>query len=103
MKILYLSKREFNENCNLTFFVTIDFPDCNLSRPVLKLLVDFVSRLVPNWRQHVTEPAPVSIEVDEDHLVVLQGVINVGRVKHDRPAVDGVVKQVQQLEKKNPG
>ena len=83
----------------LTLFVAVDLSHDDLAGVVFELFVDFVGRLVPNGSQHVAKPAPVGIEVDEDQLVVLQNRLDVVRIKLDGAAVDGVVKQVQQLPK----
>ena len=48
---------------------------------VRELLGHLVCRLVPDGRQHLGEPAPVRVEVDQDKIVVLDDSINVARVK----------------------
>jgi hypothetical protein len=52
----------------LTFFVAVNFSDED-SSGVRKLGRDLVGRLVPDGCQHVAEPTPVCVEVDENEFI----------------------------------
>ena len=62
-----------------------------------------VSSLVPDWSQHVAEATPVSIEVDEDKVVVLDEAVNVGAVQLNSPAITETEVGEEQCEEKARG